>query len=422
MEESLQMASSPIITMLEQFHVSPPPATIGDRSLPLTFFDIVWLPYPPVNHLYFYEFPLSKTKNPEIRYVEGDAVVVTIAESTLDFNDLVGNHPRDCDKFYPLVPLLGQATKVSDYVKIPVFSIQVTLFPNCGFSIGITNHHSLGDASTRFCFLKAWTSIARTGSDESFLVNGTLPFYDRVVKHPELDELYIKQAKVETFCDGYQPPCLSGPSDKVRVTLVLTRAMINQMKKWVLTHHPTLQYVSSFTVACGYVWSCFAKLRNDGLQVFGLAIDCRARLVPPIPATYFGNCAAPCMAMAKAHLLTEKEGFATAVRLLGESLYKMLNDEEGIMKDAKTWFNFSFEGKPTTITGVAGTPRLEFYDTDFGWGKPKKYETVSIDYSETISMNTTKESNQDLEIGVCLSRNEMEAFIGIFNGELENYM
>ncbi|CAI9299504.1 unnamed protein product [Lactuca saligna] len=100
----------------------------------------------------------------------------------------------------------------------------------------------------------------------------------------------------------------------------------------------------------------------------------------------------------------------------------MLNDEEGIMKDAKTWFSFSFEGKPTTITGVSGTPRLEFYDTDFGWGKPKKYETISIDYSETISMNTTKESNQDLEIGVCLSRSEMEAFIGIFNGELVNYM
>lgn len=333
----------------------------------------------------------------------------------------MGNHPRSCDKVYLLIPLLGQAAKVSDYVTIPVFSIQVTFFPNSGFSIGTTNHHCLGDARTRFCFLEAWTSIARSGSDESFLRNGTLPLYERVIKHPALDEIYLKKEKLENFGDDYQPLCLSGPSDNVRATLVLTRPIINLMKKWVSTKLPELQYVSSFTVACAYVWSSIAKSRNDELQVFGFVVDCRARLVPAIPASYFGNCVAPCGAMAKTSILTEKEGFVTAAELLGENLHKMLNDKDGIMKDAKTWFDYSFEGTPTFIT-VTGTPRLKFYDTDFGWGKPKKYETISIDYSGAISMNASKESNEDLEIGVCLSRTEMEAFIPVFKRELENYI
>ncbi|CAI9299660.1 unnamed protein product [Lactuca saligna] len=451
------MSSLPILTVLEQTEVSPPPSTKHETWLPLSFFDLPWLHLHPVHHLFFYELPqlsktqfidtivptlktsLSKTllhftpfagnliivptgtRKPQIRYIEGDAISVTIAESNLDFNDLVGNHPRACDKFYPLIPLLGKAEKVIDYVTIPLFSIQVTFFPNSGFSIGTTNHHGLGDASTRFCFLEAWSWIARSGSDELFLANGSLPFYDRVINHPDLDEIYLKRAKLDTFDEKYQLRCLTGPSDDVRATFVLTRPIINQMKKFVSTQLPTLQHVSSFTVACAYFWSCFAKLRNDELQVFGFAVDCRARLVPPIPATYFGNCVAPCGAMAKTKILTEKEGFVTAAELLGECLLKMSDDKVGIIKDAKTWFDFPFKGMPTFIT-VTGTPRLKFYDTDFGWGKPKKYETISIDYSVEISLYASKDSNEDLEIGVRLSPTEMEAFIPIFNGGLENYI
>nr|GEZ67676.1 malonyl-coenzyme A:anthocyanin 3-O-glucoside-6''-O-malonyltransferase-like [Tanacetum cinerariifolium] len=163
------MASHPILTVLEQSHVTPPPATIAGRSLPLTFFDFLWLREPPVHYAFFYEFPLTKPqfvetivpslkhslsitlqhffpfvgklvlfpspKKPEIRYVEGDSVTVTFAECNLDFDDLTGNHPRDCDKFYHLIPQLGQPVKTSDNIKIPVFAIQVTFFANRGFSI-----------------------------------------------------------------------------------------------------------------------------------------------------------------------------------------------------------------------------------------------------------------------------------------------
>ncbi|KVI04210.1 malonyl-coenzyme A:anthocyanin 3-O-glucoside-6''-O-malonyltransferase-like [Cynara cardunculus var. scolymus] len=450
------MASLPILTVLEQCQVSPPPATVNDRSLPLTFFDILWLLFPPVHHLFFYDLPLTKTqftetvvpslkhslsltlqhffpfvgnliifptlnKKPEIRYVEGDSVAVTVAECNLDFDDLTGNHPRDCEKFYHLIPLLGQAAKVSDYITIPVFSIQLTFYPNRGISIGMTNHHSLGDASTRFCFLKAWTSIARSGTDESFLANGTFPLYDRLVNNPKLDESYLKYAKVETFNEEYRPQSLSGPTDKVRATFVLTRSTINLLKKQVSTDLPTLAYVSSFTVACGYIWSCIAKSRNDELELFGFAVDCRARLNPAIPAAYFGNCIGGCMAMAKTTLLTGKEGFVTAAKLLGENLHKLLTDKDGIVKDFSWYGDLFSNGVPTTMMGVAGTPKLKFYDMDFGWGKPRKHETVSIDYNNSISLSACKESNEDLEIGVCLSATDMEAFIPIFHDGLEAY-
>ncbi|KAI3795387.1 hypothetical protein L1987_38039 [Smallanthus sonchifolius] len=211
-----------MLTVLENCRVSPPLATVGDKSLPLTFFDAVWILFFPINQIFFYDFPHPKSyfletivpklkhslsitlqhffpfagnfilfpnpnrsfngEKPEIRHVEGDSVTLTFAEYDLDFDDLTGNHPRECHKFYPLVPLLGQPSKVSDYVTIPLFSVQVTLFPNKGIAIGLTNHHCLCDASTRFNFLKAWISIAKQGTDELLLASGSLPFYERVIE------------------------------------------------------------------------------------------------------------------------------------------------------------------------------------------------------------------------------------------------
>lgn len=56
------MASLSILIVLEQSQVSPSPATIGNRLLPLSFFDIVHLLGPPIRFLFFYELPLTKTQ------------------------------------------------------------------------------------------------------------------------------------------------------------------------------------------------------------------------------------------------------------------------------------------------------------------------------------------------------------------------
>ncbi|KAI3723501.1 hypothetical protein L2E82_35124 [Cichorium intybus] len=335
-----------MLTVLENCRVSPPPSTVGERCLPLTFLDMLWIRLFPIHHVFFYEFPHSREhfletivpnlkhslsitlqhffpfagnlilflnpsveKKPEIRHVEGDSVAVTVAECTLDFNDLTGNHPRKCDMFYPLVPLLGRATKVSDYLTIPVFSVQVTLFPNSGISIGITNHHSLCDATTRHDFLKAWSSIAMHGTDELFLASGSLPFYERVVKYPSsFDEMALKKAGISAINADYQPRQLS----------------------------------------------------------------------------------------------------------LSEAVKK----KNGLIEDGETLIKAVFV--PVPGIGVAGSTKIKIYDLDFGWGKPKKYETISIDYrSSIISVNASKESPADIEIGASLPAKQMDAFISIHSEELE---
>ncbi|XP_071703584.1 malonyl-coenzyme A:anthocyanin 3-O-glucoside-6''-O-malonyltransferase-like [Rutidosis leptorrhynchoides] len=443
------------LTIIEQCRISPPPFTIGHRSMPLTFFDMTWLLFPPVHHTFFYDFPHSKShfletvvpnlkhslsltlqhffpfvsnlfvftvpdhsgliKKPEIRHVEGDYVALTFAESSADFTDLTGNHPRKCEKFYPLVPHLGKAVKTSDYVSIPLFSVQVTFFPNSGISIGTTNHHSLADATTRFRFLKVWTSMAKFGEDRSDILTRAPPIYDRLIDIPKLDEKKLKETKLESF---YQPPSLVGSGgDKVRATFVLARTNIDRLKKMVVTQLPEVEYVSSFTVTCSYIWSCIArsqaKICKDDLEQFIFTVDCRSRLDPPVPAAYSGNCGAPCIVTIKSVVLSGENGFLTAVKLFGEGITKMVNNKDGILKDAEKWHD-GFK-VPARKIGIAGTPKLDFYAMDFGWGKVKKYETISIDYNSSISITSGRESTQDVEIGLCFPSLQMKAFGKIFN-------
>nr|XP_043633455.1 malonyl-coenzyme A:anthocyanin 3-O-glucoside-6''-O-malonyltransferase-like [Erigeron canadensis] len=455
------MAPISIVSVFDQCQVSPPPtATIGDTSLVMNYMDISHLTRFPIHLLFFYQLPAltkthflktivpnlkrslsitlqhfppmagniivypptSSTIKPEIRYVKGDSVKVTFAEcNNLDFNYLTGYHPRNCDKFYHLIPPLGDYARISDYMKIPVFAFQVTLFPNCGISIGMTFHHSVGDASTLFCFLNAWTSIAQFGTDESFLADGTnIPFYGRVINNPpELDAFLSRVTKVETlFGEAYQPPKLCGPTDRIRATFLLPRTMIDQLKKTVSIQLPTLSYVSSFIVTCAYIWCCLAKaLKDDDRQLFVIPVDARTRLDPPISATYFGNCLNMCVTHAITNLLKENDGFITAVKLIGENLYDMLNDKEGILK-INTPEEVRTQGMPKTMIAISGTPKLRFHDMDFGCGKPKKVETISNDYGLSVSIEAGKESNQDMEISISLMPAQMEAFVTAFNQEL----
>uniref|UniRef100_A0A251RR93 Putative transferase, Chloramphenicol acetyltransferase-like domain protein n=1 Tax=Helianthus annuus TaxID=4232 RepID=A0A251RR93_HELAN len=440
-----------MLNVLEKCRISPPPATVGDRSLPLTFLDAVWLLFFPVHQVFFYDFPhptsyfletivpklkhslsitlqhffpfagnlvvypnqkhLSNAKRPEIRHVEGDSVMLTFAESSLDFDDLTGNHVRESHKFYPLIPGLGQPSKVSNYVTIPLFTVQVTIFPNKGIAMGLTNHHCLCDATTRFNFLNAWTSIAKHGTDELFVASGSLPFYERVIKYPEsLDEIYFNQPGIEIIDEGYKLPQLVSDTDKARATLVLTQAHISWLKKWLLTQLPILEYVSSFSVACAYVWSCIAKSRAR--------IDWRSRIHPPLPQTYFGNCLGPCFCTpTKSSLLASNKGFLTAAEVFGNALSETIKNNDALMKDAETWLERAYDPMPTI--GVSGTPKIKIYDVDFEWGKPKKHETPSIDYNGSISVNACKDSPADIEIGICLPAKQLDACISISRDELD---
>ena len=448
------MASFEMVNVLEHCRLAPAPGTVDEKSLPLTFFDIPWLHFPLIQHLFFYEFPYPKSHfidtiipllkhslslalkhfypfagklifppnfgKPEIRYVSGDAVSLVFAESNKDFNHITGNHQRNVAEFHSLVAQLPPVSKISDSLVAPLLAVQVTLFPNSGICIGFTFRRVTADGNACTRFIRSWASINKVGRETTMVESGTLPFYDRtMVKDPNgLASVFWNHVGKIKF-EGSQRQL---STNKVIATFILGQSHVQQLKKWVLSQCPTSSHVSTFTVTCAYVWTCMVKARErsgekvteDELEHFVFGADCRALLQPPLPATYFGNCLVSCFATTKTKELMGDNGFIVAAKTIGEAIQERLRKKEGVLKDAEKWISEFETRKEDRIVGVAGSPRFAVYDIDFGLGKPKKSEVVSIDMTGSISLNECKNDKESFEIGLSLPKIKMDAFEDIF--------
>ncbi|KAL2496911.1 Coumaroyl-CoA:anthocyanidin 3-O-glucoside-6''-O-coumaroyltransferase 2 [Forsythia ovata] len=441
-------------TQLERCEILPPPAEVTELSLPLTFLDIPWLYSHPIQRLLFYEFPCSKpyfletivpnlkeslsltlkhyiplasnvlypssNEKPVFRYVVGDSVSLTIAESSDDFNNLTANYARDADQFYPFVPQLPPPKEEAEYKTFRVLCLQVTLFPNRGVCIGITNHHTIGDASSIVGFIKAWASISKLGGDSQLIEAKFLPLFDRfVIKDPcGIADVYLSQIKNFKLLSS----SLHLPTNKVRATYILHQADMKKLKDSVSAQKPDLVQPSSFVVTTAYVWTCLVKsgpasgeeVDADEPEYFSFAVDCRARMNPPVPANYFGNCLGGVIIKRKHQELMEKEGFFIAAEAIAEIIRTKVNKKDEMMKGAENWLVYFAELVGKRVLSVAGSPKFDLYEADYGWGRPKKLEAVSIDGDDSISLCKSRDSEGGLEIGLSLTKNKMDAFSAIF--------
>ena len=202
----------------------------------------------------------------------------------------------------------------------------------------------------------------------------------------------------------------------VLATFVLGQEDLQRLKKWVAAKCPTLSHVSSFTVACAYVWACMAKARAKSGEDVGenepehLAFvgDCWAYFDPPIPANYFGNCLAPCSATLKSLELITENGFIVAANTMGKAIQERLRNKEGILKGLEKWMSNYKSLNPKRIFGVAGSPKFSCYGIDFGLGRPCKGEIISIDVTKSISLNEGKNNKEDVEIDLSFPKIKMD--------------
>ncbi|MCD7473286.1 CDK-activating kinase assembly factor mat1 [Datura stramonium] len=444
-------------SVIEQCQVAPPPGCAAEMTLPLTYFDHIWLFFHRVRRILFYKLsisksdfiqniipalkdslslalkhytplagnvacPLNSSGKPELRYVKGDSVSVTFSETDMDFNYLIGDHPRNTKDFYHFVPQLAEPKDAPGFQLAPVLAIQVTLFSNLGISIGFTNHHAAGDGATIVGFIWVWALLHKFGGHEQFLPNEFIPFYDRsVIKDPYgLDMSLWDEMKKQ---NQEMRDIVTPPPDKVRCTFTITRDEIGKLKNLILSRRSGLTHVTSFTVTCAYIWTCLIKSEDatdreetddNVMEFFGCAGDCRARFNPPLPPTYFGNCLVGYIAKIKHVDLIGKEGITIAVELLGEAIQKGTKDEEWILNGS--WLKeFSTVDENRSLS-VAGSPKFDLYAADFGWGRPSKLEFVSLDNGNgiTMSLSKSKDFDGDLEIGLSLSKTRMNAFAAIF--------
>lgn len=175
--------------------VQPSPPLPSETSLPLTFYDILWLHAPPVQRVLFYRlapnadvdailatlrdslsqalaafFPLAgkvrlaprAANRYELHYRPGDAVDFTVAEYDGDVGILATDEPREVSKLAPLAPPLPAGGAV---LALQATVLRSTAAPECGgLALGVSVHHAGCDGAASTHFLHTCAAAATCAS------------------------------------------------------------------------------------------------------------------------------------------------------------------------------------------------------------------------------------------------------------------
>lgn len=450
--------------------VSPATDSSGSSAdplvLPLTFFDLRWVRSHPTQQVIFYKLSKSSREffstvilprlelslslvlhhyipyaghltwdpqNPKPRIVVfgHDTVSLTVAESDADFLFISSKGLRPQSELRVLVPELSVSCDSTS-----LYSLQITLFPNQGFCIGLAEHHVLKDGAGSIMFIKSWAHICKS------LEHGTLtlpslpkdftPILDRTLINvpPGLESKFMESISYWSD-EKYGKRTLKPPpmeyisTDLFRITLELTVEKVRKLKEQAKRESARSEadlHLSTFVVINAYIWSCLVKAHRGSEErpvAFMYTADLRTRLDPPVSERYFGNCVffIGCFGY-KAKTFLGKDGFITAVEILSDSVKSL--GSRGIETLCELYIDGTKQVKPgTQVDSVSGSNRTGVYGSDFGWGKPVNHEIVSIDRYVSFTMSERRDEIGGAEIGLCLKKSEMDTFLSLFNNGLD---
>ncbi|KAK6919965.1 hypothetical protein RJ641_015869 [Dillenia turbinata] len=203
---------------------------------------------------------------------------------------------------------------------------------------------------------------------------------------------------------------------------------IQLLKRWVSNEYPTLSHVTTFSVTLAFVWVSIFKLKMRINEVCDrpvqlvISADCRRLMDPPLPENYFGNCIVPVFFPSNFNeLLSKDDGFIIGAKLIGELIEEKLRKKDAIPRCQEEMVYFGERMSEFQFIAVSGSPRFADYDADFGWGKPKKTDLISIDFTGAIFLRDCRgDAKGGVEVGLSFPKIEMDAFAVIFADGLKS--
>lgn len=285
------------------------------------------------------------------------------AFTSIPFANLEANDFQFTPFFNQLVPQHDDhAFSKPDYLAdLPVLSVQVTRFLQGGLAIGFFQSHVIADGLSFWNFAKAWTE-----SNRGMPISSS-PVHMRTVLARE--NLIPSSEVGRPSCRLSDPEV--PPDDLVHRTFHFSSDMIQNLKSIACKHGGGR--LTSFEVLCAHLWRQVveAQAETTDTQTVALMIpvDARRRLIPPLPANYFGNVVILGGVYAQARDLKEETLWTTATRI-HESITSW-GDKHCRLRLASTEHELD---KVTNDMGsvlmVGGSTKFNVYETDFGWGKP----------------------------------------------------
>ncbi|KAJ3703046.1 hypothetical protein LUZ61_006751 [Rhynchospora tenuis] len=415
--------------------VQPGPYPAPGETVQLSFLDSIWVSLPHVQRLFLYPntadvsfsdivgflkssitriLPFFHPFSGKLTYIPSAAraiidcsasaicegITFIEAESDLNIHLIATNEVHDLKSFVQLVPNISVPELPTE-----VLAVQVTRFLSGGVALGIAVHHTVADGKGLWQFIAAWASICRTGS----MPSGLTPVHDRaLIEYPGGDEVAVQ------FTRKMSPalPKTKAPVYSIQERMRLTRRTFllnaSTIKSW--KEHAIHENPSTFVSISARLLMTIASVRGlaDDNSPFIAAFlsDCRPRLDPPISDGYTGNCVSYCFAWMTASEVAGPGGFVRACVALKEAIRKATEDP---LAGCEGWADEFLKLPPGRVVYLAGSPRFNAYETDFGWGRPDRVELASMNHDGEVVMVRGKEEGT-VQVSVALHAQHMDAF------------
>ncbi|CAN6708370.1 unnamed protein product [Malus baccata var. baccata] len=322
---------------------------------------------------------------PLLRYLKGNAIMLTIAESDADFHRLISSNNFDIEakEYHPLVPQLAMS-----YEKAAVLALQITL------------HHAVFNGLSALLFFKFWGHLCKHGGGEG----GGPPPLPKIYSN---DWLRLGGPNNRSLL----PLEVKRPGDSIRGTFEFTRSKIETLRWSVMrtmmiknmeqADHSKLLHLSTFSLTCAYTWVCLVRAEETKTEsIFHHSCGLPVTLRPSSTASLFREL----------HRRTSSDGMLVALKAISDVIKSL---DKSLLEGAETWVSRMFN------TLQPSADRIIPAAADFGWGRPTKHEVVSIDRTGTMSFQESKNGDGGVEVGLVLKKHYMEAFASLFAKDLE---
>ncbi|GAV61302.1 Transferase domain-containing protein [Cephalotus follicularis] len=288
----------------------------------------------------------------------------------------------------------------------PLLSIQVTELVD-GVFIGCSMNHSLGDGTSYWNFLNAWSEIFQAQE------KGTLSIsYPPIIQrwfldgHGPMINLPLKHQ--EEFMNRYEAPPLKErvfhfSLESIAKVKVKANAEVNTSE------------ISSFQSLSALVWRSITRARHlphDQVTSCRLAINNRSRLAPPLPENYFGNCVQTVRGVTTVGQLLEHSLGWAAWKLheavVGHTDKEVRGFVEAWLQSPSLYQLHQFFDPQSVMMG--SSPRFNMYGNEFGLGKAIALRSgYAHKFDGKVSSYPGHEGGGSIDLEVCLSPDNMTA-------------